>query len=146
MRTRKISDLNEYHRLLENPENLIGIAFFVKELDQVILLGDLAGCGVVAQADNLWEAIEAFDSIARMNESEVSEQFGEHIVQLPLTDDELLAKTAAVESLRESLAGRAGIRDVRATATSIAVIIEEEGQYDGPWEWEGFPVYAEAEV
>jgi len=138
--------LQEYKELLDNPENLIGVAFFIKEEGQVICVGDIAGTGVASAGDNLWEAIESYDMISRMSDADIGKEFGAEVVSLRLSDEELLAKTAAIESLRASLKGREGIVDVKDTPTSIVVIVAGEGAYDGPWEWEGFSVHAEAEV
>jgi hypothetical protein len=148
MRKRRIpeSDIKYFKELLDDPESLIGVAFFVKEAGQVVVLGDIAGCGVASQADNLWEAIENFDLISRMSDGEIADQFGDDVVQLAKSDEELMAKTAAVESLKTKLLGLPGIVDVRSTPTSIAVITTKDGQYEGPWEWDGYSVYAEVEV
>lgn len=137
--------LEEFRQYLEDP-NLIGVAFFLKDATgQVVMLGEIGHSGIAVTGDNLWEAIESFDMICRINDADIARDFGESVVKIPYSEEELIARTAAVESLRDSLQGREGILDVQQTHTSIMVKVTGEGRYDGPWEWEGFSVHAEVE-
>lgn len=147
MRSRKLTDseIEHYSGLLEDP-SLIGVAFFTKEAGQVVVFGDVAGRAVIAQHPNVLDAIDGLRVFANLFDKEISAQFGPETVDAVRTAAESAAKTEATNSLREKLKGTPGIANVLETPTAIAVILSKDGQYDGPWEWEGYPVYAEAEV
>lgn len=147
MRSRKLSDseIEHYSGLLKD-QNLIGVAFLTKEAGQVVVFGDVAGRAVIAQHSNVFDALEGLGIFARLFDKEISAQFGPETVEIIRSTEELAAKSAAANSLREKLKGSPGISNVLETPTAIAVILSEGGQYDGPWEWEGQPVYAEVEV
>lgn len=145
MRTRNIPETDlEYYRGLLGASNLISVVFLLAEEDQVVAVGDMAGTRIVSQADNVWEAIDDVTTIAKISDQEIADQFGDQLVQL--SDANLKNKLASIASLQENLRSHPGVLDVRSTPAAIVVVMSEVAVYDGPWEWEGYRVYAEVEM
>lgn len=136
-------NIKEYIRLLNNPENLVGVAFFVKEDDKVLCIGDIGGTGVAVFDSNIWNAIEAFTRVAQMSDKEIASRFGSSIVTVECAEEDKRKKEEAIRSLKQMLASNACVADVVASPTSIMVLLNDGGEYDGPWDWDGFSVYAE---
>lgn len=128
-----------------NDPNLIGVAFFLKEEGQVVCLGDIVQTGIATQGDTLWEVVEGFDMICRMQDVDIAKEFGDEVVRLQKSDDDIMAKTAAAGTLHTALVALGiPVIEIRDTPTSLAVILPESyNEYDGPWEWDGFSVHAE---
>jgi len=135
--------IKEYVRLLKNPENLIGVAFFVKEEDKVLCIGDIGGTGVATFDSNVWDAIESFTRVAKMSDKDIATRFGTDVVNVEHNEEDKRKKEEAIRSLKQLLASNSCVADVIASPTSIMVLLNEGSEYDGPWDWEGFSVYAE---
>jgi len=145
MRKKKLNPgtISDIQRAMDS-EDLIGVVVFFKEGNSVVCLGDVAGTGIALQADTVYESMQSLETVARTLDRQLAEDFGSEVVAMGFSEEEAIAKTAAVESLRDFLGQR--VASVTETPTALEVTLSSDLEYPGPWEWEGFAVRVRAKL
>lgn len=123
-------------------ESLIGVVAFFKEADGVVCIGDIAGTGIALQNDTIYQSIRALETVAVVLDSDLAKDFGSVVVKM--TEDEIQAKNKAAQSLASYLRRFLWVLCVKESFTSLVVCVGPNSpEYEGPWEWQGFPVRVE---